>query len=299
MVKVVKMVRTCGWIIVFGLLLEYKPVDAVKKENNINVTPSEKTILFEELGNLAGVISMAHLIIPVNISAISDQVGIYCNVTSRLAQHYKQLRVDNTSPVVSIKSQTDFVMSNAFGQCEMLVNHVGTIREVWSVPSVKTATNTFLRNNPLADLDGLDLHSVSREATYQVTKAPGKRRRSKRQVLLGAGLLTVALSAFSSIYTQHQLESLSSQIHRANQFNVARLEKVAARVNLNSEAIKTIKTTVQTMIRAMEKTEVSLYNFAIATQISIGLNTLTIEVCLLYTSPSPRDKRQSRMPSSA
>ena len=25
----------------------------------------------------------------------------------------------------------------------------------------------------------------------------------------------------------------------------------------------------------------------------------TIKVCLLYTSPSPRDKRQSRMPSSA
>ena len=31
---------------------------------------------------------------------------------------------------------------------------------------------------------------------------------------------------------------------------------------------------------------------------SIGL-TKTIETCLLYTSPSPRDKRQARMPSSA
>ena len=27
--------------------------------------------------------------------------------------------------------------------------------------------------------------------------------------------------------------------------------------------------------------------------------TVTVETCLLYTSPSPRDKRQSRMPSSA
>ena len=27
--------------------------------------------------------------------------------------------------------------------------------------------------------------------------------------------------------------------------------------------------------------------------------TLNNEICLLYTSPSPRDKRQSRMPSSA
>ena len=31
----------------------------------------------------------------------------------------------------------------------------------------------------------------------------------------------------------------------------------------------------------------------------IGRYSLPIGVCLLYTSPSPRDKRQSRMPSSA
>ena len=28
-------------------------------------------------------------------------------------------------------------------------------------------------------------------------------------------------------------------------------------------------------------------------------NKVVVETCLLYTSPSPRDKRQSRMPSSA
>ena len=31
----------------------------------------------------------------------------------------------------------------------------------------------------------------------------------------------------------------------------------------------------------------------------VGLNEAVINRCLLYTSPSPRDKRQSRMPSSA
>ena len=29
------------------------------------------------------------------------------------------------------------------------------------------------------------------------------------------------------------------------------------------------------------------------------INTGTVGICLLYTSPSPRDKRQTRMPSSA
>ena len=32
---------------------------------------------------------------------------------------------------------------------------------------------------------------------------------------------------------------------------------------------------------------------------TFGETPLRVEVCLLYTSPSPRDKRQSRMPSSA
>ena len=31
----------------------------------------------------------------------------------------------------------------------------------------------------------------------------------------------------------------------------------------------------------------------------LALDTLYLNTCLLYTSPSPRDKRQSRMPSSA
>ena len=30
-----------------------------------------------------------------------------------------------------------------------------------------------------------------------------------------------------------------------------------------------------------------------------GMDVTTMPICLLYTSPSPRDKRQSRMPSSA
>ena len=30
-----------------------------------------------------------------------------------------------------------------------------------------------------------------------------------------------------------------------------------------------------------------------------SLSSGTVKICLLYTSPSPRDKRQSRMPSSA
>ena len=37
----------------------------------------------------------------------------------------------------------------------------------------------------------------------------------------------------------------------------------------------------------------------IASIIDAGLGTAASRCCLLYTSPSPRDKRQSRMPSSA
>ena len=37
----------------------------------------------------------------------------------------------------------------------------------------------------------------------------------------------------------------------------------------------------------------------IAKEIAVAAREVEIAICLLYTSPSPRDKRQSRMPSSA
>ena len=42
----------------------------------------------------------------------------------------------------------------------------------------------------------------------------------------------------------------------------------------------------------------SPYEFAVGVANDLGITVETC-ACLLYTSPSPRDKRQSRMPSSA
>ena len=43
----------------------------------------------------------------------------------------------------------------------------------------------------------------------------------------------------------------------------------------------------------------TLLERAINLLINHGVEEITVNTCLLYTSPSPRDKRQSRMPSSA
>ena len=64
-------------------------------------------------------------------------------------------------------------------------------------------------------------------------------------------------------------------------------------------------------LKAMSSGEVdqiiaqTIYQYSLApsvvlTRVNSGGNVGTItDTCLLYTSPSPRDKRQSRMPSSA
>ena len=41
------------------------------------------------------------------------------------------------------------------------------------------------------------------------------------------------------------------------------------------------------------------YHFSLNNEFETALNKMRAGICLLYTSPSPRDKRQSRMPSSA
>ena len=53
--------------------------------------------------------------------------------------------------------------------------------------------------------------------------------------------------------------------------------------------------TLETMLEATEKDMMVVMILLVATLAMV----LVTMVCLLYTSPSPRDKRQSRMPSSA
>ena len=42
-----------------------------------------------------------------------------------------------------------------------------------------------------------------------------------------------------------------------------------------------------------------LFNFTSKTETVDAVDADTLDVCLLYTSPSPRDRQKSRMPSSA
>ena len=43
----------------------------------------------------------------------------------------------------------------------------------------------------------------------------------------------------------------------------------------------------------------AILGLAVILALTVGITVKAPFVCLLYTSPSPRDKRQSRMPSSA
>ena len=58
-------------------------------------------------------------------------------------------------------------------------------------------------------------------------------------------------------------------------------------------------------IRALELKIMVVYRYSVSSIFGcfvlkkIRNGSLQVVICLLYTSPSPRDKRQSRMPSSA
>ena len=53
------------------------------------------------------------------------------------------------------------------------------------------------------------------------------------------------------------------------------------------------------LVRASELNIYNVFDIGKNNTINILRNPMLQESCLLYTSPSPRDKRQSRMPSSA
>ena len=56
------------------------------------------------------------------------------------------------------------------------------------------------------------------------------------------------------------------------------------------------------LITGISTVDVAVNDLVDSTQFILGTKVSSVgasQVCLLYTSPSPRDKRQSRMPSSA
>ena len=56
---------------------------------------------------------------------------------------------------------------------------------------------------------------------------------------------------------------------------------------------------IEVVVAHERETEVRAYEAEIESLTSSESRGIGVRVCLLYTSPSPRDKRQSRMPSSA
>ena len=53
------------------------------------------------------------------------------------------------------------------------------------------------------------------------------------------------------------------------------------------------------LVEKLENAEIALDKMKLNHQVTPLENPSQIKVCLLYTSPSPRDKARSRMPSSA
>ena len=59
-----------------------------------------------------------------------------------------------------------------------------------------------------------------------------------------------------------------------------------------------VNTTVSTAV-SFNHSAISCLHLLYAVPLNLLVHAITFHFCLLYTSPSPRDKRQSRMPSSA
>ena len=102
---------------------------------------------------------------------------------------------------------------------------------------------------------------------------------------------------------REKLATLGEQLGRANaalegelesSVELLRLERAkTARLSAALEKARAFRDRVDTMRHEMQRGVVIAFN-----QLSRATTALDGD-CLLYTSPSPRDKRQSRMPSSA
>ena len=85
---------------------------------------------------------------------------------------------------------------------------------------------------------------------------------------------------------------------------VISLEKQKVRVGINIVKYRSQMLTVRKQITELENVDndfcvILLLRYVMYKDWKFICKSLNVSSCLLYTSPSPRDKRQSRMPSSA
>ena len=76
---------------------------------------------------------------------------------------------------------------------------------------------------------------------------------------------------------------------------VTTLDKNGKPIGLTANSFASVSLEPPLVSWCVDKSSTRFHEFADAEYFSISVLT----ACLLYTSPSPRDKRQSRMPSSA
>ena len=273
-----------------GLIASLGSAQAIRME------PVDKNVMFEHLGTMAGVVNMGHLILPINLNVISTTLDEYCSKTAQLKVELIKLKPTKKQSEVTLATQIKRIINSADRHCKMLAEQVSVLKQVWLVPEKASLEEKLKRfqdqYKDQSDLDSLDLHEISpinplnysdyQEEYFQLEDQypyAESKIRTKRQIGIGLGILAAtAISAFSTVYSHTQLENLSTQMHRENQFNIKVISEIASRVNINQKALITLKQNMITMTYAAKNAKLNTGNFAVAIQAYAGLNTLSLEV---------------------
>ena len=133
---------------------------------------------------------------------------------------------------------------------------------------------TFARLVAMVDATGKKLHQYKK-----FFLGVSGERIEKRQALLFAG---VAFSA-AALYELHELDSTVNEVKNRQNLLVRQVNSLTDDMEKTVRNVKKLYGAIH-MIKANAMSQASI---------------TTLESCLLYTSPSPRDLSTSRMPSSA
>ena len=80
-------------------------------------------------------------------------------------------------------------------------------------------------------------------------------------------------------------------------WNAGAANPTGTRASTSTSGFETTNNPTATRVTLISPTTRHLIHFG--TEVTIGSPTTQDDICLLYTSPSPRDRTRSRMPSSA
>lgn len=182
---------------------------------------------FRHVGNVAGTVAMAHVMLPVNTSQHNSLISQLCTLPAELIKGSKS----------NFTYSQRNVLTDLKTHCENLHEAMLERERIWF--------NSFNDRSRKSRRVEVEVEECPNETPFDISCKPKSRK--KRQFIIGAIAVAGLVAGVSALFSELQLQQLSSKVKADQEVNIAVLQEHETRVAINTRSVELLNSTVLSM----------------------------------------------------